>query len=92
GSLDQYIGTATTKPCSEQFACLEVAASTWAVFETMGPFPETLQNTWGRIYAEWFPSSDYEQADGPTILWNEGKDTSLPMFRSELWIPVKKRR
>ncbi len=85
---DHYIGVATTKDCPEQFAQLEVAASTWAIFEAVGPFPETLQNVWGRIYSEWFPSSNYELAEGPEILWNEQKDTSSPNFKSEIWIPV----
>ncbi|HDR7531431.1 AraC family transcriptional regulator [Bacillus sp. AY1-10] len=91
GELDHYIGVATTKDCPEQFAQLEVAASTWAVFEAVGPFPETLQNVWGRIYSEWFPSSNYELAEGPEILWNEQKDISSPNFKSEIWIPVLKK-
>ncbi|MGN4447683.1 AraC family transcriptional regulator [Bacillus cereus group sp. MYBK79-1] len=91
GELDHYIGVATTKDCPAQFAQLEVAASTWAIFEAVGPFPETLQNVWGRIYSEWFPSSNYELAKGPEILWNEQKDVSSPNFKSEIWIPVLKR-
>ncbi|PHD63543.1 AraC family transcriptional regulator [Bacillus wiedmannii] len=91
GELDHYIGVASTKDCPEQFAQLEITASTWAVFEAVGPFPETLQNVWGRIYSEWFPSSNYELAEGPEILWNEQKDTSSPNFKSEIWIPVLKK-
>jgi len=91
GELDHYIGVATTEPCPAHRSGLEVAASTWAVFESVGPFPEALQNVWGRIYSEWFPSSSYELSVGPEILWNESKDTSSPAYRSEIWIPVKKR-
>ncbi|MGE7632058.1 AraC family transcriptional regulator [Bacillus paramycoides] len=91
GELDHYIGVATTKDCPEQFKQLEVAASTWAIFEAVGPFPYALQNVWGRIYSEWFPSSNYELAEGPEILWNEQKDISSPNFKSEIWIPVLKR-
>jgi AraC family transcriptional regulator len=91
GELDHYIGVATTKEYPEHLTALEVPASTWAVFEAVGPFPDTLQNVWGRIYSEWFPSSNYEQAQGPEILWNESKDVSSPTFKSEIWIPVQKR-
>ena len=91
GELDHFIGVATDKACPENFQSLEVLASTWAVFEAVGPFPETLQNVWGRIYSEWFPSSNYELAPGPEILWNESKDVSLPDYRSEIWIPVQKK-
>lgn len=91
GELDHYIGAATTKPCPDHLTQLDVPASTWAVFEAVGPFPETLQNVWGRIYSEWFPSSNYELAIGPEMLWNEGKDVSSPVFKSEIWIPVLKK-
>ncbi|CAI6075431.1 AraC family transcriptional regulator [Cohnella sp. JJ-181] len=92
GQLDQYIGAATTQACPPHLAALEVAASEWAVFEAVGAFPSALQSVWGRIYAEWFPSSSYELAPGPELLWNEGKDTSKPDYRSEIWIPVRRQR
>ncbi|RNB54648.1 AraC family transcriptional regulator [Brevibacillus gelatini] len=89
--LDHYIGVATTLECPESLSKLEVPASTWAVFEAVGPFPDTLQDVWGRIYSEWFLSSGYELAEGPEILWNADKDTTSPTFRSEIWIPVVKK-
>ena len=90
GELDHYIGVATSSECPDNLAQLEVPALTWAIFEAVGPFPETLQNVWGRIYSEWFPSSNYEQAKGPEILWNENKDMTSPTYKSEIWIPVIK--
>jgi AraC family transcriptional regulator len=91
GELDHYIGVATSSKETADFDVLKIDASTWAVFESIGPFPETLQNVWGRIYSEWFPSSGYEAAPGPEILWNESPDTGNPKYRSEIWIPVKKK-
>lgn len=91
GELDHYIGVATTKECPDNFARLEVSALTWAVFEAVGPFPNTLQDVWGRIYSEWFPSSNYQISEGPEILWNENKDITSPNFKSEIWIPVIKK-
>jgi AraC family transcriptional regulator len=91
GELDHYIGVATTKECPDELAQLEVPASTWVVFEAIGPFPDTLQDVWGRIYSEWFPTSNYEQIEGPEILWNEDKDVTSPTFKSEIWIPVKEK-
>jgi len=90
GELDHYIGVATTKECQNNFVQLEVPASTWAIFEAIGPFPDTLQDVWGRIYSEWFPSSKYEQIEGPEILWNEDKNVASRTFKSEIWIPVLK--
>lgn len=88
GELDHYIGVATTKECPHNLTQLEVAPSTWAVFEAIGSFPDALQDVWGRIYSEWFPSSNYEQIEGPEILWNENKDITSPTFKSEIWIPI----
>ncbi|GBG57739.1 putative HTH-type transcriptional regulator YdeE [Sporomusaceae bacterium FL31] len=91
GTLDHYIGAATTNDCPPNLTALEVPALTWAVFLAVGPFPNTLQDIWGRIYSEWFPYSNYEQAEGPEILWNEHKDVTSPTFKSEIWIPVLKK-
>ncbi|WP_269774761.1 AraC family transcriptional regulator [Bacillus siamensis] len=91
GELDHYIGAATTKHCPNHLSQLEVPASTWAVFEAAGSFPNALQEVWGRIYSEWFPSSNYEQIEGPEILWNEHKDVTSPSFKSEIWIPISKK-
>ena len=91
GELDHYIGVATSSDETAEFDVLKIDASTWAVFESIGPFPETLQNVWGRIYSEWFPSSGYEAVEGPEILWSESPDTGNPKYRSEIWIPVKKK-
>lgn len=91
GELDHYIGVATTKKCPHYLTQLEVPALTWAVFTAVGPFPATLQEVWGRIYAEWLPSSNYQLAEGPEILWNEHKDLTDPNFKSEIWLPVAKK-
>jgi len=91
GELDHYIGVATTNECPDNFTELKVPILTWAVFQAVGPFPDTLQNVWGRIYSEWFPASNYEITEGPEILWNESKDTTSPTFKSEIWIPVQKK-
>lgn len=88
--LDQYIGVATTNKEEGKWTVLPVKVSTWAVFTAIGEFPSALQEVWGKIYAEWFPSSGYEVNEGPEILWNESPDTSKKDYRSEIWIPVKK--
>ncbi len=89
--LDQYIGVASTKNVPERWEILPVDACTWAIFTAIGDFPATLQNLWARIFSEWLPTSGYELISGPEILWNEGKDTTLPDYKSEIWIPVKQR-
>ena len=91
GELDHYIGVASNSDDTASFNVLNVNSGTWAVFEAIGPFPETLQDVWGRIYSEWFPSSGYETVIGPEILWNENPDTGNPKYKSQIWIPVRKK-
>lgn len=87
-SLEHYIGAATTRECPEGMACLEIPARDWAVFPTQGPFPKTMQDIWARIYTEWFPSSGYRHAGGPSLVWSESPDITSPTYRNEIWIPV----
>ncbi len=84
GEVDHYIGVATTNACPADFVQFEIPQMTWAVFESAGAFPKTLQDTWGRIYAEWFPTSDFQQVEGPEILSIKDKDLSLPTVKSEI--------
>lgn len=89
GELDHYIGVASTLPPPEEFQTLKVAAGSWAVFGSEGPFPDTLQSTWGRIYSEWLPSTDYEVVEGPEILRIEEMTHNNTQCKSEIWIPVR---
>lgn len=89
--LDQFIGVASNAPHAGKWQVLAVPASTWGVFTARGKFPDELQSVWARIYSEWFAISGYEISEGPEILWNESKDTSLPNYHSEIWIPIVKR-
>ncbi|OAB27822.1 AraC family transcriptional regulator [Paenibacillus macquariensis subsp. defensor] len=69
----------------ERFTKLSVPPLTWAIF------PETqcdLQRLWERIYSEWFPTSEYEQVEGPSFEMYYGMASNVT---GEIWIPVKKK-
>lgn len=88
--FDQFVGIATTQSSAGKWSVLPVKALTWAVFTVKGEFPKVLQETWGRIYAEWFPNSGYEAVDGPSMVWTKSKDLPLTDYHNEIWIPVRK--
>ncbi|CAH8705414.1 GyrI-like domain-containing protein [Paenibacillus thiaminolyticus] len=79
------------------FDLLHVPGHTYAVFEsreTLTEEPDSgleIQNVWRRIYSEWFPSTNFEQAEGPCIekyYWvNEQMTESI----CEVWIPVRRK-
>jgi AraC family transcriptional regulator len=90
GQLDHLIGSITTlEEDFEGFDVVDVPAGNWAVFKIEGPFPQALQETWGKIFSEWLPSSNCELAEGPEISFN-GDMADLQKVYSEIWIPVKK--
>ena len=90
GELDHLIGVHSSLDSLGSFTVLNVPEYTWAVFDVNGPYPETLQNTWARIYSEWLPSNPYECVNGPEIVWNEGIDMSNPNYHNQIWIPITK--
>lgn len=51
------------------YKILDIPPCTWAVFEGKSIIAENLfiQNVWKRIYSEWFPSSGFEQVEGPCL-------------------------
>lgn len=69
----------------ERFTKLSVPALTWAIF----PEPQCdLPKLWVRIYSEWFPTSEYEQVEGPSFEMYYGM---AGHETGEIWIPVKKK-
>lgn len=90
GSLDHMIGVLTTKASNfEGFDVVEVPALTWAIFSSQGEFPTVMQETWGKIFSEWLPSSDYELVEAPEISFT-GDLSDRSNVSSEIWIAVKK--
>ena len=69
----------------ERFTKLSVPELTWVIFSV--PQCE-FQNLWKRIYSEWFPTSDYEQVDGPGFEMYYGMGGH---GLGEIWLPVKKK-
>ncbi|MBO1417575.1 AraC family transcriptional regulator [Streptomyces sp. FH025] len=66
---------------------LHVPTGTWAVFTNSGPFPQALQEMWGEVYSQWFPSNPYEARPGPEILQTRFVPGTGDA-EAELWIPV----
>lgn len=69
----------------------EIPASTWAVFESIGPMPDSIQKVWGRIFSEWFPATSFEHADAPELEVYPQGDSNLDNYRCEVWVPVVKK-
>lgn len=92
GDLTHLIGVLTTKgQVGNLLESVSVEACSWAVFPNEGPFPETLQQTIARTYAEWFPASNYEVIKAPTFSFTKMDTLKKDYAYSEVWIPVQKK-
>lgn len=92
GELTHLIGVLTSeKNVSNRLDVIEVPSYTWAVFPNEGPFPETLQNTYARIYSEWLPVSDYEVIQAPVFSFTKMAEEKENYAYSEVWMPVLKK-
>lgn len=90
GYLTHLIGVLTTEEnVSEVLDVIEVPASTWAVFPNEGPFPDTLQQTYARTYAEWLPASGYEIIQAPVFSFTRMDKRKENYAYSEVWLPVR---
>lgn len=89
--FDYWIAASTSKKCPPDLTEMEIPAATWAIFEVTGAMPNAIQDVWGRIFSEWFPSSGYEHAKTAELEVYLDGDTDSPDYKSEIWIPVIKK-
>lgn len=75
----------------EGFEKLQIPPQTYATFST-GLYPDGqsgIHDLWKRIWGEWFPSSNYESANGPEFEMTYERGNN--MYEMEVWIPVVKK-
>ncbi|SHJ96650.1 AraC family transcriptional regulator [Clostridium cavendishii DSM 21758] len=67
----------------KEYERLSIPALTWAIFPADNC---DIPTVWQRIYSDWFPTSDFEQVEGPQFEMYYGKAHNST---GEVWIPVK---
>jgi len=78
----------------EGMVVCEFPRADWAVFDCIGPNPETLQKTTTRIFTEWLPGNpDYEMDGNMSVEWYDCLNGEMtdPDYHSAVWIPVRKK-
>ena len=78
----------------EGMVVYEFPRNEWAVFNCIGPNPQTLQSMNTRIFSEWLPGNpDYELSGNATVEWYDcvNGEMSDPDYHSAFWVPVKKK-
>ena len=72
----------------------EFPRNEWAVFDCIGPNPQTLQSVNTRIFSEWLPGNpDYELSGNATVEWYDCVNGEMtdPDYHSAIWVPVKRK-
>ncbi|RFC71413.1 AraC family transcriptional regulator [Streptomyces sp. AcE210] len=87
--LDYYHAAVVSAPGPDDLDTLTVPAGTWAVFDSSGPFPQTLQHLWRDVFTQWFPSNPYRSRPGPEIL-STRLSPDAAQADAQLWIPVER--
>lgn len=95
GSFRYIIGfevdEATAAP--EGMVEYRVPEAQYAIFTTppasQEEFTASIQETWNRIFAEWFQSSGYEQAYGPDFEWYDPRCWGKEGKQMDIYIPVQ---
>lgn len=77
-------------PVPEDLDAIDVAAGTWAVFRTTGPYPAALQSTWAATAADWFPSNPWRLRPGPSVVAILDRAADFSTATTELWLPVER--
>ncbi len=72
------------------FEAIHVPTNTWAVFDAIGPVPDSIQDVTKRVYREWFPSSGYEHGPEHELEAYLPGDRFSKNYHCQLWIPVVK--
>ena len=66
----------------------------YAIFDCIGPNPETIQAMNDRVFGEWLPgNTEYELCGSASIEWYDcinGEKTDAD-YHSAIWLPVKKK-
>ena len=82
------IGVESKNRNDENLEEIIIPKSTWAIFEVVGPLPESVQKLWVRIFTEFLPNENFVHAKTPDFELYYENDGNENQFRSEIWIPV----
>ena len=73
----------------EGYTLWEVKPTLWAVFKCIGDTGDCIGATWGKIFSEFLPGSEYSMMDDTDFeLYSEDLDADC---FCEIWIPVEKK-
>ncbi|HWL13175.1 MAG TPA: AraC family transcriptional regulator [Ureibacillus sp.] len=88
GEMEYWIATARNGNVPKGMDSYEIPPSKWVIFEVHGAMPHAMQDTWKKIYSEWFPSNPFKPAGTAELEVYTNGNPSNPNYYSEIWIPI----
>lgn len=73
------------------YTIYNIPESTWVIFDSTGAMPQAIQDLWHKIFAEFFPTSDYKPSGNLDIELYTSEDNSRDDYHSEIWVAVEKK-
>lgn len=80
-NMQDFYASVPVDHAPDNFESLNIPQHIWAVFSISGDWTN-INDTWTRIYTEWFPSSQYEPAYSPEFMISNDETT-------EIWVAIK---
>ncbi|WP_251867738.1 GyrI-like domain-containing protein [Enterococcus malodoratus] len=90
-NFNYVIGTTSKVDEQEGLDNIDFPEAEWLKFECIGPIPNAMIALKKEIIYSWLPNSEFQQLPLPRFeIYFQG-DMTADSYRSELWIPVKRR-
>jgi AraC family transcriptional regulator len=94
GSTEDFTYAITAEKITDTvpagFKVMKIPASTWAVFDSIGPMPKAIQDVSDKVFREWFPSTGYQHASTPELEVYLPGNFADKNYHCQVWVPVKK--
>lgn len=86
--FDYVIGAFCEKEISN-YDNYQIPEHKWAVFEVKGAIMKVLQDTWKRIFSEWFPQTGHSHSMLAEMEVYFPGDVNSDDYYMEIWIPIE---
>jgi AraC family transcriptional regulator len=74
----------------KDFEIIHVPATRWAIFDSIGPMPDAIQEVTRRIFSEWFPATGYAHPEYELEVYLPG-DPGSKNYHCQVWIHVNEK-
>lgn len=84
------VAVADSAEVPDDLDTIEVAAGSWAVFRTSGPYPGAVQEAFAATASDWFPSNPWRLRPGPSLVAVLDRAPDFSTATTELWLPIER--